>query len=154
MKQQSKDDSFLQYMKINNQEEQERTVAKYESMLRNHPTNWDIDFEVLNEYGRKKLFPIFENMILHEIEELSTTEQYEISYAVGTEWHSIPLNGQSFAQLSQNLSQQSFIYRVERNIPLYLMSFCFNQSNNSKTQETQLNQIIRTCNNKFWVNHS
>lgn len=40
MKQQSQDDSFLQYMKINNQEEQERIVAKYESMLRNHPTNW------------------------------------------------------------------------------------------------------------------
>ena len=111
----SKDDSFIQFMKINNENDQDRIVDGYIKMLNDSPTDWRINFEQLNDYGRKKLFPFLRKKFENEIGELAATEKYKLSYSVGGQWHSVPLNGKTYEELLKNLTEENFIYQIEKN---------------------------------------
>ena len=65
-----------------NNEEQDQIIKEIMENLERTPTNWEIDFERLNNYGRKKIFPLLLNFFNENISTLPIIEKYKLHYKV------------------------------------------------------------------------
>ena len=78
------------------------------------PTNWEINFEKLNEYGRKKITPLLIDSLENTVgRSLNASKKYVFRYTVITrnnkkdgevrDYRTIPLNGNTFHDLIERL---------------------------------------------------
>lgn len=105
--------SYLKWLQNRKNQRQEDIVQRMLRKLYKSPTNWQIDFDILSEHGRERIFDplkdFFENVLsLH-----AASNEYKISFAVGTEWHSLPFTPQIYNKLMENFTEQNFLFHMD-----------------------------------------
>ena len=102
-----------------NNEEQDQIIKEIMENLERTPTNWEIDFERLNNYGRKKIFPLLLNFFNENIATLPIIEKYKIQYKVNGIWYTKQLNPENYNKLMNNFTEENFIFNIDQKPPEY-----------------------------------
>ena len=111
--------SFKTFMRTAEQNRQEEYVNYIIGNLKNTATDWEINFEPLTDYGKHLLCDYLKNFLKEKILTLDFNGKYKISFSVNGEWHSVPLNGQTFDELYNSLSEENFIFDMNKKPPEY-----------------------------------
>ena len=111
--------NFQTFMKTAEQRRQEEYVNYIKENLDRTATDWEINFEPLNDYGKHLLCGYLQNFLQKKILPLPFNGQYKISFSVNGEWHSVPLNAQTFDVLYSTLSEETFIFDIDNRPPEY-----------------------------------
>ena len=98
--------------------EQESIVDNIMEMLERTPTHWHIDFESLNNDGRKLLFPRLLSFFHEHIDNMSVKENYNIKFRVNGMWYTKSLN-KIYNKLMTNFDEQHFIFNIDTTPPEY-----------------------------------
>ena len=109
--------SFREWKELGN--EQQRIVDDIMEQLERNPHRWTINFEELNNKGRKQLFPRLKEFFEELMENTPIIEMYKIQFKVNGEWKSKPLTPKVMNKLMENLTEQNFIFDLEDIIPDY-----------------------------------
>ena len=102
-----------------NNEEQDQIIKEIMENLERTPTNWEIDFERLNNNGKKKLFPLLLNFFNENIATLPIIEKYKIQYKVNGIWYTKQLNPENYNRLMNNFTEENFIFNIDQKPPEY-----------------------------------
>ena len=100
-------------------DEQDQIIKQIMENLERTPTNWEIDFERLNNNGKKKLFPLLLNFFNENIATLPIIEKYKIQYKVNGIWYSKQLNPENYNKLMNNFTEENFIFNIDQKPPEY-----------------------------------
>ena len=107
--------SYQEFLLFENQDKakQDEIINKIIKHIRKNPTDWYIDFRLLNTYGKSKivepLIDVLENVVAKAID---ADELFKFSYLInsndktnidGSGWRSFPLNDQRWTQLIEGL---------------------------------------------------
>ena len=104
--------NYKKFNKSSSEIDQERIVNNIKEDLEKTPTEWYINFDVLNDYGKKLLFPILEDALDNKIAKLAMKNQYKFRFSVDGEWHTKPLTPELFSKLRENFKLQNFIFNM------------------------------------------
>lgn len=74
--------SYSRWLQNRRNQRQEDIVQRILHKLQKNKTNWQIDFEVLTNYGRKRIFEPLKDFMQNEIGYLSANSDFKISFAV------------------------------------------------------------------------
>ena len=105
--------SYLKWLQNRQNQRQEDIVQRFMRKLYKSPTNWQIDFDILSEYGRERIFEPLKDFFQNVLSLHAASNEYKISFAVGTEWHSLPFTPQIFNKLMENLTEQNFLFHMD-----------------------------------------
>ena len=100
-------------------DEQDQIIKQIMENLERTPTNWEIDFERLNNYGKKQLFPLLLNFFNENIASLPIIEKYKIQYKIDGTWYSRQLNPENYNKLMNNFTEENFIFNIDQKPPEY-----------------------------------
>ena len=106
--------SYKQLKQNADDERQDEIVDNIMQTLRDNPTNWYINFDILTNYGKEKICDDLKNFLNEHISNLARTNQYKLSFSVNGEWHSLPLNEENFNKLYNSLTKKSLIFDEEQ----------------------------------------
>ncbi|KAK8899317.1 hypothetical protein M9Y10_001630 [Tritrichomonas musculus] len=106
--------SFEEWKSYNNNDKQDELIEEIIERIELSPTNWEINFEKLNEYGRKKLTPLLIDSLENTMgRSLNASKKYVFRYTVITrnnkkdgevrDNRTIPLKGNTFHDLIERL---------------------------------------------------
>ncbi len=92
-----------------NKDGQKEIINEIIEEITKTPTNWSIDFRKLNNYGKNQLRPELLSLLMDEVAPRINANQHEyiIKYLVNDEWHSKPLNDETFTQLIKGLNNEN-----------------------------------------------
>ena len=111
--------SYKKFYPLQNSREQTRRVNKIVEDLKKTPSDWQIDFDLLNDEGKKLLFPHLKKFMEETVSNYATTNQYKIQFNVGGEWHSKPLTVEVYNKLMDNFTEENFIFDLRDTKPEY-----------------------------------
>ena len=106
--------SFEEWKSYNNNDKQDELIEEIIERIELSPTNWEINFEKLNEYGRKKITPLLIDSLENTVgRSLNASKKYVFRYTVITrnnkkdgevrDYRTIPLKGNTFHDLIERL---------------------------------------------------
>ncbi|KAK8881897.1 hypothetical protein M9Y10_044534 [Tritrichomonas musculus] len=106
--------SFEEWKSYNNNDKQDELIEEIIERIELSPTNWEINFEKLNEYGRKKSTPFLIDSLENTVgRSLNASKKYDFRYTVITrnnkndgevrDYRTIPLKGNTFHDLIERL---------------------------------------------------
>ncbi|KAK8840287.1 hypothetical protein M9Y10_030842 [Tritrichomonas musculus] len=106
--------SFEEWKSYNNNDKQDELIEEIIEIIELSPTNWEINFEKLNEYGRKKITPLLIDSLENTVgRSLNASKKYVFRYTVITrnnkkvgevrDYRTIPLKGNTFHDLIERL---------------------------------------------------
>lgn len=102
--------NFDQFIIKNNSNSQKDLVDRMLSKAKETPTDWLIEFDLLNEEGKNYLLPQLQEFIEFVLSEITTTSEYRIVLNVGGEWHSFPLTPEVIDYLRNDLTEGNFLF--------------------------------------------
>ena len=85
---------------------QERYVNRIMNRLDKTPTDWEINFDLLTDEGKKLLLPRLKTFFKDVIMNINISE-YKLQYNVNGEWHSYPLTSESLNKLIESFREKT-----------------------------------------------
>ncbi len=104
--------SYKQYFTGTPINKQKEIVNKIMGKLKDNPTDWQIDFDLLTDEGKRMIFPLLTNFFKNIFSNIEVA-QYKLQYNVGGEWHSSPLNPENINKLLQSFKEENFIFDMD-----------------------------------------
>ena len=129
--------SFKEWQKLD--DEQQTLVDDMMKSLYKTPTNWEINFELLNNKGKKLMFPLLKNFFQEYIDPLPM-DKYKIEFKVKGQWHSKPLTPEVYNKLMENFTEEHFIFDLDE-IPAEFTGF--NSGDNADLPDWSLFSSLR-----------
>ena len=100
-----------------NKGKQKQLVDDIMERLELSPYNWEINFESLNNEGRRLLFPRLKEFFEDTIAKLPIIQMYKIQFNVNGTWKSLPLKPETFNKLMENFTEENFVFDLESKAP-------------------------------------
>lgn len=98
---------------------QDQIVKDIMERLERTPTNWYLNFEELNNYGKKKIFPQLLEFFHEHIDTLPIIEKYKLQYKVNGAWHTLTFTPENYKKLMDNFTEENFIFDIDQKPPEY-----------------------------------
>ena len=98
---------------------QDQKVKDIMENLDRTPTDWELDFEQLNEYGKKKIFPELLEFFHEHIDSLPIIDKYKLQYKINGVWHTKQLSAENYKKLMDNFTEENFIFDIDQKPPEY-----------------------------------
>lgn len=116
--------SFLDWKRYNTEEKQNELVNEIINTITDSPTNWRVNFEPLNNYGKQRLnndlVHILQNVVAPRI---NADDKYFFNYKVsddkGYNWVKVPLRADTFQELINRLKDGGLIFDIDNRPPEY-----------------------------------
>ena len=100
----------------NNKDGQREEINNIIEEITKDPLNWSIDFRKLNNYGKNQLRPELLNLLMEDVApRINSNQKLMIKYLINGEWHSKPLNDESWMQLINGLQHDNIFDAVLTN---------------------------------------
>ena len=110
----TKRSTYKDYYTQQDEKEQDRLVKAKMDKIKFTPSDWEIYFDDLNDYGREKLLLELKEFLEEEVKPLVITDDYKIQFSVNGEWHSKPLTPEIFTDLLSKLTKNNFFYDLRK----------------------------------------
>ena len=92
----------------NNKDGQREVINSIIEEITKNPLNWSIDFRKLNHYGKNQLRPELLSLLMEDVApRINANQKLMIRYLIDNEWHSKPLNDESWTQLINGLQHDN-----------------------------------------------
>lgn len=111
---------FEERKEFNNNEKNDKLVEEIIERIELTPIIWEIDFERLHEYRRKKLTPLSIDSLVNTVpKSLNASKEYVFRFKVirinniGS-YHTIPLKRETFQDLIEMLKNGSLSFDLDR----------------------------------------
>ncbi len=98
---------------------QDKIVEDIMERLERTPTNWYLNFEELNNYGKEQIFPKLLEFFHEHIDTLPIIEKYKLKYEVNGEWKTLTFTPENYKKLMDNFTKQNFILDIDETPPEY-----------------------------------
>ena len=100
----------------NNKDGQREVINNIIEEITKDPLNWSIDFRKLNNYGKNQLRPQLLSLLMEDVApRINANQKLMIRYLVDNQWHSKPLNDESWMQLINGLQHDNIFDAVLTN---------------------------------------
>ena len=98
---------------------QDQIIKNIMENLERTPTDWELDFEQLNDYGKKQIFPQLLEFFRENIDSLPIIEKYKLQYKIDGVWHTKQLSAENYKKLMDNFTEENFIFDIDQKPPEY-----------------------------------
>ena len=98
---------------------QDQIIKDIMENLERTPTDWELDFEQLNDYGKKQIFPQLLEFFRDHIDSLPIIEKYKLQYKIDGVWHTKQLSAENYKKLMDNFTEENFIFDIDQKPPEY-----------------------------------